>query len=491
MNNMTKSRRNYYIFAILIIGFILRFWMIYLDPYLQNWDEHFHALVAKNYSENFLFPVLIKTPIVDYNISEWNANHIWVHKQPFFLWQIALSIKLFGTSVLAVRFPSLLMTTISLLVVFRLTYLFTKNYTISFISLVLLTFSNFQLNLISGRIPTDHNDVAFGFYVLMSIWTYSEFLNSKKWHWIVLTGVFSGFAVLIKWLVGILVYSSWGLIALYKYYKENDKTLLFKLLFSFLICVLIFLPWQLYIYKSFPVEFMHESEFNRKHFFEVLEGHGGSFIYYLKNFRHYYGYLLSLFVVYGIWLSYKQGLFKSEIGFSYIFYFTFLITFFSFFVATKMNAFVYSILPFGIMFGSVAIFKFIEYYKLRTTYLFLFIIILILDIFKPYDIWNRTYSNTEREKKEYNTNIYKNCDILIPKDFNVVINLSDNENIDLMFYSQRNFTAYQGVFTENQIKSLLKNKVRIAAFADHGKNILPSYIKEYPYIHIINEKLKD
>lgn len=140
---MTKIKRNYYIFFILIVGFFLRLWMITLDPFLQNWDEHFHALVAKNFSQNFLFPVLIKNPVIEYNISEWNANHVWVHKQPFFLWQMALSIKLFGTSVFAVRLPSLIMTTVSLLIIFRLTYLLTKNYKVSFIALILFTFSNF------------------------------------------------------------------------------------------------------------------------------------------------------------------------------------------------------------------------------------------------------------------------------------------------------------------------------------------------------------
>jgi hypothetical protein len=156
-----------------------------------------------------------------------------------------------------------------------------------------------------------------------------------------------------------------------------------------------------------------------------------------------------------------------------------------------MNAFVYSILPFGIIFASVAIFKFIELYKLKSFYISILLIILIFDTLKPYDIWERTYSNNQRIKKEHNTKIYKKCDFLIPQKFNIVINLSDNENIDLMYYSKRNLTAYEGVFTESQIKKLLINKVEIAAFKDHGKFILPRYIKEYPYLHIIEENLKD
>jgi hypothetical protein len=85
----------------------------------------------------------------------------------------------------------------------------------------------------------------------------------------------------------------------------------------------------------------------------------------------------------------------------------------------------------------------------------------------------------------------KSCDIKVPEDYNIIINLSDYENIDLMFFNKRPFAAYQGVFTQIELSKYEKQKIKIAAFADHGKYILPDYIKKYPFIYIINDKLMD
>ena len=232
---MFKSKYNIYILILLIAGFLLRLWMILLDPFLHNWDEHFHALVAKNLSINFALPILLNNPLEGYKIEAWNDNYIWLHKQPLFLWQIALAIKAFGATVFSVRFPSLLMTSISLLIIYRLAFLVTQDRKTSLIALILATFSNFQLNLISGRIPTDHNDIAFGFYILLSIWTFVEYLKSKKIYWALLSGVFAGSAILIKWLIGLLVYSSWGIISLFYIIKKKNYSLFIHLILSFIL----------------------------------------------------------------------------------------------------------------------------------------------------------------------------------------------------------------------------------------------------------------
>lgn len=488
---MVKNKYNIYIFILLIAGFLLRLWMIILDPFLHNWDEHFHALVAKNLSNNFALPILLNNPLDSYKIEAWCDNHIWLHKQPLFLWQIALAIKVFGTSVFSVRFPSLLMTSISLLIIYRLAFLVTQDRKTSLIALILATFSNFQLNLISARIPTDHNDIAFGFYILLSIWTFVEYLKSKKIYWALLSGLFAGAAVLIKWLIGLLVYSSWGIISLYYIIKKKNYSLLLNLIFSFIICLLIFIPWQIFTYYKFPTEFLFELGFNQKHLLEVVEGNGGGYFFYIKSLKHYYGYLIPFFFLHGIWLSYKRKYFKNEISFALIFYALLLFSFFTFMVPTKMNGYLYSIMPIGLIYASISIHTFMQKYITKKVFVFLFISILVIDTLNPYDIWKRTFRNDEHTRKSNNTAIIKNADILIPKDYNVVINLSDYENIDLMYYNKRPFAAYHGVFTVDELNKLLVQKVKIAAFADHGKYTLPGYIKNYPFLYIIDKKLMD
>jgi len=488
---MIKNKYNFYIIILIVIGFLIRFLMISIDPFLHNWDEHFHALVAKNLSKDFTLPILLNHPLEGYRIEAWCDNHIWLHKQPLFLWQIAIANKFFSTSIFSVRLPSLIMTTLSLLIIYRVTFLATKDRKISLIALFLATFSNYQLNLISGRIATDQNDIAFGFYILLSIWSLLEYYNSKKFYWIILIGLFAGCAVLVKWLVGLLVFSSWGIIALYYIFKNKNYSFFILLVISFLICISIFLPWQIFAFYKFPLEYLFESSFNKKHIFEIVEGHDGSFIFYIKNFVHYFGFIISLFVFLGIWISYKKNDFKTEIGFSLIFYFLLLIGFFTFIVSTRMISFIYPILPIGIVYASIGIHLFIQKFIKKQIFLIPLFILLLLDALNPYDIWKKTYRSHEYTKKSYNTKILKSCDIKVPEDYNIIINLSDYENIDLMFFNKRPFAAYQGVFTQIELSKYEKKKIKIAAFADHGKYILPDYIKKYPFIYIINDKLMD
>ena len=118
------------------------------------------------------------------------------------------------------------------------------------------------------------------------------------------------------------------------------------------------------------------------------------------------------------------------------------------------------------------------------------LLVVLLETVNPFNIWKYS-KRPEVAIKTQNTVILQNIDRLIPVNTHIVMNLSSNENIDLMYYSKRNLTAYQGVISQIDLQELLKKKEFIAVFDSHGKYILPNYIKEYPYLYIINEKLKD
>ena len=83
-----------------------------LDPFLNLWDERFHALVAKNLMHHPLMPTLYDDTVVSMDYDRWDRYHIWLHKQPLFLWQIALSFKLFGISEFTLRLPNVVLGTI-------------------------------------------------------------------------------------------------------------------------------------------------------------------------------------------------------------------------------------------------------------------------------------------------------------------------------------------------------------------------------------------
>jgi 4-amino-4-deoxy-L-arabinose transferase-like glycosyltransferase len=97
---------------LMLSALLLRLLMISLDPFIHDWDERYHALVAKNMISFPFKPMLVMDPVMAYDYLDWSNNHIWLHKQPLFMWQMALSMKMFGVNEIAMRLPSAIMGTI-------------------------------------------------------------------------------------------------------------------------------------------------------------------------------------------------------------------------------------------------------------------------------------------------------------------------------------------------------------------------------------------
>ncbi len=471
------------------MGFLFRYVMICMDPFLHNWDEHFHALVAKNMIDQPLKPMLFTTPAVPYKISEWVQNHIWVHKQPLFLWQMALSIHLFGNTEIAVRIPGLIMTTLSIWLVYRVCFLLTNRHRTALFAALLMCFSNYQFQLISGRYSTEHNDAAFGFYILASIWCYLEHLKKFHWKWVLLIGLFAGCAILNKWLTGLLIYSAWGIHAVADLRKKDLKNT-GTMIASLLVCMLVFLPWQIYIHTHFPAESKFESDFNNKHLWEVLEDNGGSVFFYLKRYDEYYGMLTAILTVYGLIIYRRVQTINKRVGDTLLILLGVILIFFSFVVQTKMTAFVYCILPVGLIFAAVGLDKIADYVKPGWLYAVVVLTVLV-NTLQPYKIWKYNVRSVSRQVKIHNTKILKQADTLIPPNIQVVMNFGNYENIDVMFYSKRNFTAYPGVLSEAEFQLLAVNKTPVAVFPEHGTCTLPPYVKNYPYLYVVPALLKD
>lgn len=213
-------KKNKLSLALLFVsGLFICSFMALLDPFLNNWDEMFHALVAKNLLSHPFVPTLFDNVIIPYDYTNWAANHVWLHKQPLFLWQIAISLKLFGMNEFAVRVPSVLMMSILPLLIYRIGKL-SLNERIGYYGALFFSTSFFVHELLTGFPPSDHNDIAFLFYVTASIWAWVEYENSQKKYWLILIGLFSGCAILIKWLTGLLVFSGWGLSIIFDKKKE-------------------------------------------------------------------------------------------------------------------------------------------------------------------------------------------------------------------------------------------------------------------------------
>jgi len=488
INYKESSITSFFLFA---GAFFLGIFYSSLDPFLNLWDEQFHALVAKNLSNDFLTPKLHNNSSLSLDYKDWTNNEIWLHKQPLFLWQMALSIKIFGTTTFAVRFPSVLMHSLIPFFVYKIgVIIFNKK--VAFYGALIFAVASYPLELLVGKYATDHNDIAFLFYTTASFWAWFEYQKKKNLRWVILIGVFSGCAVLVKWLMGLLAFIIWGVIKVI-----TDKRQLFILgsykpiFFSFIISVIIFLPWQIYILQAFPVEAYHEFTYNSRHLYEVIEGHDGDWsFHFLKGLKKLYGdsnlmlLILALSVMLTI-IKLKNIKFKLFI----VLLFSFVYLFFSL-VQTKMISYPIVVFPFVCLAVGFLIYFIVEQFSFIRFKPFIATSIVVLvcltsfnfDILYHNHIKNRN-SNQENligEFKELKMiellqNHLKEEDYIL---FNNAI--TPYGYIPTMFYTD--YESYGVIPSKKQIKLLKERGIKIACL--HTKD-LPAYILEDKSIKLI------
>lgn len=270
-------------------GFCLYLFGAMTDPFLNFWDERFHALVAKNCMETPFMPRLYpELPMAEFDPLVWSHAYIWMHKQPLFTWQIALCFKLFGVSEFTLRLPSAIMATLMIPLCYRIGKLFVDR-RLGFYTALSATFSWFLLDLVSGHGTSDHNNVCFVFYVTASVWSWMEYVRSgRRWGWAVATGVLSGCAILTKWLTGLLVFLVWGVYLLSKYRFHLKEWKIPQFIVALAVTVAVALPWQLFTMKAYPEVARYEMKYNAAHFNVALEGHSQAPDFYLQTLPFIY-----------------------------------------------------------------------------------------------------------------------------------------------------------------------------------------------------------
>jgi len=478
--------------AFLILGaFCIRLFMITLDPFLHEWDERFHALVAKNMMDNPWVPMLRANPVLPYDYQSWCCNHIWLHKQPQFLWQMALSMKLFGVNEVAMRLPSAIMGTIGVWMVYRIGHLWLKDKAVAYIGAMLFALSYYQLQHTSGATMTDHNDVAFGFYVLASIWAYVEYRTNlhKPYPWLVLLGLLVGFAVLNKWLTGLLVFAGWGSMLLLQ--PEERKT--FKnwlhMALALAVAVIVFLPWQIYTTNAFPLESAWEHAYNLKHIFETIENHKGNAWFHVVYMLIHYGITLLPFMAAGLVLLFVKGWHNRPHTIEMLVMMVVVYLFFSQ-VKTKIPAFTFVVAPILFLVTSYGLMVAYNWAanRIPRAFLAMAFIAIVLFAFRPWTIIEkRSLTNEGRNNKLHNTQIFKEVGQALTDDY-VVFNCSNFEDVEMMFYTGLNAYAWYPQVT--QIDSLLAAGHKIAVFKGHGIYQLPGEIQNHPGVVIIDKQLQ-
>jgi 4-amino-4-deoxy-L-arabinose transferase len=474
--------------AFLCLGsFLLFSYAALLDPFLNIWDERFHALVAKNLLQHPLMPTLYDDPVISMQYDRWDRAIIWLHKQPFFLWQISLCYKLFGTSEFTTRLPSVLLGSALILISYRTgKLLLTPD--AGYYAAFLFATSYYLAELISGRLMVDHNDVSFLFYVSASIWAWVEYVFSGKTKWIIWVGIFSGIAVLCKWLVGLAVFSGWLSYIIYTNIKSNkggipENRPWYDFFIALLVTVIVALPWQLFIFQRYPVEAAFSYLENNLHFTSAVEGHRGPWWFYFYNIKTLYGSAILIVLPLAIFISLKRIKIKPLA----VAFFSILFVVYIFFTLskTKMPGFTFMIsLPVFVSSGILMdyIFKKIENAKFPGFSYRLCILVILLLI--GYQNLNLPAIRKDHSMRGPNM-LYRTISIGNKQAFvslktttplnSVVFNLCGRTYVDCMFYS--GFPSYNFIPSAGQNSELkIKNRT-IVIFCRQGQT-LPDYIQK-------------
>ena len=486
----TSKKYNLSIIFLGLAAFCVFSFAALLDPFLNIWDERFHALVGKNLMNHPLKPTLYDDPVVNMLYDRWDRWHIWLHKQPGFLWQIALSFKLFGVSEFTLRLPNVVLSTILVIITYRSGRLLV-NRNVGYLAGVLILSTVFLIELVAGRQELEHNDVSFLAYVSLSIWSFIEYYYSKKKRWIVLIGLFSGMAILCKWLVGLLVYFGWFILRLQqKRFRISENK---DLLLSLFVTLIIAAPWQILTFMWYPAEATHALKYNSLHFTVPLEGHHGDFWYHFDMFNSIYGAIASFLIIPSFYILMKLCA-ERKLYFSLLSMVLVVFLFFSV-AATKMPSFtiVVAMLVF-IAFSSLyyGILKFIrKYVKSKGLNVAIFIVSVIIITLLKFDIellqerhtlWKE--SNVYRRMLLHNKEIFQSLDL--PAN-TVLFNVKGRHYIEAMFYT--GVPSYSFIPTIEQYQDMKIKNRQVALFKP--KNIeLPSYLINDTAIIIIDEELQ-
>lgn len=437
---------------IMLCGLLLRIYAA-TDLYLHAWDERYHALVSKNLIGDPLRPMLYSNPVLPYDYKNWIGNHIWVHKQPVPLWSMALSMSIFGVNEIALRLPSIVLTTLGIGITFYIAkYLF--NNRVGIIAAFLYSIHGLIIEITAGRVATDHIDVFFLFFIQLSVLLAIRYFQSRRVVFNLLCGISIGMAILSKWLPALIVLPIWLLLA-FDSKAFNRRETIINFLLLLVVIIIISMPWQWYIFNKFPQEAHWESSFNLRHINEALENHGQPFYYHFDKVRILYGEIIYLPL---IWFFYKT--FKNLKNYKRLILSIWVFIPFVFFsiATTKMQA--YTLFTAPALFIITALFwEYLFVYRKRFKYKGLIIIILFLLIalpvrysierIKPFAIRERNPQWT-KELRELNEQLGDDKEILV---------FNSEHPIETMFYTD--YVAYSTIPDSSTLSYLDKKGYEI------------------------------
>jgi len=469
-NSENKSNKGFW--AIVLLGFFLRLF-VSSDPFLHDWDERYHALVAKSLMQDILHPLLHTTTVFDYDFKDWTNNYVWLHKPPLSLWMMASSMHFFGVNEFALRLPSVILSTLSIALTYQIALrLYPENKNIGLLAAFFQSINGFVIEISGGRIPTDHVDTLLLFWIELGVWFSVRQSLSNAGNFRLLLIVFiTSLAVLTKWLVALFIpflFFSFELL-------DKKRTLFISIgrsLFIGVISMILPAIWANYAYSKYPAEYSWEQSLNARHLYEVIEGHSGEWWYYLDRARIHWNegiYLIFLWFVFTVFSNWK----KNDV-FLFVWAVVPYLLFSGF--ATKMNGYVLIASP--AIFIIISKFVVFSWKKNTNTWKALSVLVVLLSLRYCIERVKPFYRNPDGIAQIEMINKIKS--IMPDKDDSIVFN--NSFYIETMFYT--NIASRRGIPTQNEV-SIAKQHFKNITIVNIENN-LPDWILQDTAIIIIN-----
>ncbi len=451
-------------------GLLLRIFTS-LDFFLHAWDERFHALVAKNLIDNPFKPMLYKTPLLGYDYKDWSANHIWVHKQPLPIYAMALSMVIFGKNVIALRLPSILLSTLAIYSTYKIGQ-FLDSKKVGLMAAFLFSINGLIIEQTAGRVATDHYDVFFLSLISFAVYFMMKHVEKGKTSLFLLGGFCTGLAILTKWLPALIVLPIWMIYA----YDKNfsiQKIISYSFLFAIIVGA-VAIPWQIYIMHEFPQEASYSYTYNKLHFFEALGPHGKPFYFHFDKMRILFGELIYLPF---IWLIYSA--FKTRSNTKLLLLAWILIPYIFFSIAvTKMQGYILFCAP-AIFIMTGLFYNYLQQFKPKAPWLISLVSVLLFALPIRYSIERiKPFSNKERSPAWISE--LKRIDRTYPDTKKVIF--SCKYPIKAMFHAD--VIAYEKLPNENELAKIESEGYQIYVEESKPNSSEHNTLEEVRYVHL-------
>jgi 4-amino-4-deoxy-L-arabinose transferase-like glycosyltransferase len=241
--NMGKLKK-FLPFLLLSFFVIVRFYNLGFKE-IQMWDEALYAVRAK--AIYYFNCWLDQTDYAEGGL--YSSSH-----PPLYIWLTALLYKLFTINEFTSRFFSALFSSLCLV----LTYLLIKKFFNRKSALISIPFlgSIYLFNFYSRQ---GQLDIAYIFFITLSIYFYLEFLNGGKKRYILISGVSFGFALMTKIIVGFFAIITIFIFLFIELVRKNVKfkEVLSQIATLTLTGLILSLPWHIFMLKIHAGNFIN------------------------------------------------------------------------------------------------------------------------------------------------------------------------------------------------------------------------------------------